>query len=80
MKEKYVDLLLREYETLPTVLQEPFLCMVANIEVAKELCKGPKMAEEKITKFSKIALEKEDYITFWLLQFKRAIDKLDKNH
>ena len=79
MREKYEQLLLEEFEKLSPKAQEAFLTLVMNIEVVKELCKGPKMTEEKIAKFSQIALEKEDYTTFWLIQFKRATDRLGKN-
>ena len=79
MSEKYEQILMEEFEKLSPKAQEGFLTLVINIEVAKELCKGPKMTEEKIEKFSQIALGKEDYVTFWLLQFKRAIDRLGKN-
>lgn len=79
MSEKYEQILMEEFEKLSPKAQEGFLTLVMNIEVVKELCKGPKMTEEKIDKFSRIALEKEDYVTFWLLQFKRATDRLGKN-
>ena len=79
MSEKYEQILMEEFEKLSPKAQEGFLTLVMNIEVVKELCKGPKMTEEKLAKFSQIALEKEDYVTFWFLQFKRAIDRLGKN-
>lgn len=78
-KEKYVEIILEEFEKLPPEFQTAFLWVAVNIKVVMELCKGPKMSEEKIEIFSRIALEKEDYITYVLIQFKKVIDKLNKN-
>ena len=78
-EEKYVQIILEEFDKLPPAFQKAFLWVAVNIKVVMELCKVPKMSEEKIEKFSRIALEKEDYFTYALIQFKKAIDQLDKS-
>ena len=78
-KEKYVEIILEEFEKLPPEFQPAFLWVAVNIKVIMELCKGPKMSEKKIEVFSRIALEKEDYITYALIQFKKAIDSQEEN-
>lgn len=78
-KEEYVQIILEEFEKLPPAFQPAFLWVAVNIKVIMELCKGPKMSEKKIEVFSRIALEKEDYITYALIQFKKAIDSQEEN-
>ena len=77
-KEKYVQIILEEFEELPPEFQKAFLWVAVNIKVVMELCKGPKMSEKKIETFSQIALEKEDYITYVIVQFKKAIDNQEE--
>ena len=77
-KEKYVQIILEEFEELPPEFQKAFLWVAVNIKVVMELCKGPKMLEKKIETFSQIALEKEDYITYVIVQFKKAIDNQEE--
>lgn len=77
-KEKYVQIILEDFEELPPEFQKAFLWVAVNIKMVMELCKGPKMSEEKIEAFSQIALEKEDYITYVLVQFKKAIDNQEE--
>ena len=78
-EEKYVQIILEEFEKLPPEFQKAFLWIAVNIKVVMELCKGPKMSGQKIETFSEIALEKKDYITYMLVQFKKTIDRLNKN-
>ncbi len=75
MKKKDIQKLKQELEPFPPKMQDAFWQMIANINVAKELCKGPKMSEDKIELFSQKALEQEDYLTFWLIYYKKITDQ-----
>lgn len=80
MSDKIMEMMLKEFNKLPPKAKNAFLWVIINKEVVKELCKGPKMSEEKIQAYSEIALEKEDYITFLMLQYKKEIDRQEEDN
>ena len=79
MKKEEAEKILKDLEKLSPKAQDAFWWMIINKKVVKELCKGPKMSEEKIKTLSDIALEKEDYITYALIQFKKYLDSKGEN-
>ena len=74
-KKELIQDLIEKVNQLPPEIQTAFWWIVENLDFVNELCKGEKMQENIIDDLAQKALEKEDYLLFLLIQYKKIKDQ-----
>ncbi len=74
-KEQIMKTLQEKIEMLPKEMQNAVCWIIKHIELVEQITDGEKMADVKVEKYLKMAKEKEDYIMWALVAYKRSKDQ-----
>ncbi len=77
-----VDKLMADMNRLPLKAKDAMIWLIENIDIVNEITDGENLTPEAAEKYQKIALEKEDFVMWGLIQYQQikiGVDKTEKN-
>ncbi len=64
-------------KALPDEMQKAICWLIQNIEIADQLSRGERMADEQIEQFTQRALDRKDYVMLALVKYKQSKNQME---
>lgn len=64
-------------KALPDEMQTAICWLIQNIEIADQLSRGERMADEQIEQFTQRALDRKDYVMLALVKYKQSKNQME---
>lgn len=74
----YIEILMEDMKRLPPNAKNAMIWLIENIDIVNEITGGEGLTPEAAEKYQKIALEKEDFVMWGLIQYQQIKIRVDK--